>query len=147
MLKRYLKNQKGLTLIELLAVVVILGVIAAIAVPSVFNIMNNSKKDAEVANANQLISSAKILVANGTITTTKTETLANMVTDGVMDSVLKDPFTKAAYDTAEVVVTYDSTANTFSYAVLLVAGAHGVYDGTTTKTAVSESSDLKASAH
>ncbi len=30
-----LKNQKGLTLVELLAVIVILGIIAAIAVPSI----------------------------------------------------------------------------------------------------------------
>ena len=34
-MKALLKNEKGLTLIELLAVIVILGIIAAIAVPSI----------------------------------------------------------------------------------------------------------------
>lgn len=55
-----LKNQKGLTLIELLAVIVILGIIAAIAIPSIGGIINKSEKDAQVAEGIQIISAAKI---------------------------------------------------------------------------------------
>src|SRR5690606_26521015 len=38
-----LKEQKGLTLIELLAVIVIIAIIAAIAIPAIGNIIENSR--------------------------------------------------------------------------------------------------------
>ena len=41
-----MKNEKGFTLVELLAVIVILGVILVIAVPQVMNVIKNSKDDA-----------------------------------------------------------------------------------------------------
>lgn len=95
MLKKLIRNEKGLTLIELLAVIVILGIIAAIAIPSIGGLIDNSKKDAHVANAQQMINAAKIAVtadkdlipANGKA---KTISLKYLEDNGYLETV-KDP--------------------------------------------------------
>lgn len=62
---KILKNQKGLTLIELLAVIVILAIVAAIAVPAIGNIINNSKDKAILADASNILAGAKIAMTDG----------------------------------------------------------------------------------
>ena len=54
------KNKKGITLVELLAVLVILGIIAAIAVPTVSTLINNTQARANVESANSLVSAARL---------------------------------------------------------------------------------------
>ncbi|QGG50533.1 type II secretion system protein [Lysinibacillus pakistanensis] len=58
--KKLLKNQKGLTLIELLAVIVILAIVAAIAVPAIGNVIQNSKYNAIKADAINVLNAANI---------------------------------------------------------------------------------------
>lgn len=62
-----LKEQKGLTLIELLAVIVILAIIAAIAIPAIGNIIENSRVSAIKADAQNTLAAANLyFTENGT---------------------------------------------------------------------------------
>ena len=77
-------NQKGLTLVELLAVIVILGIIAAIAVPAIGNIIENTKYNAVKSDALNALSAANLYFAEepkaGTITVEK------LVSGGYLDN-------------------------------------------------------------
>ncbi len=48
--KKKLINQKGITLIELIAVILIIGIVAAVGVPTVFNQIENAKEKQDAAN-------------------------------------------------------------------------------------------------
>ena len=75
-MKHILKNEKGLTLIELLAVIVILAIVAAIAVPAIGNIIDNSRDKAILADASNILAGAKLAVIDGAckLSTDKTTT-------------------------------------------------------------------------
>ena len=62
---KMIKNQKGLTLVELLAVIVILAIIVAIAIPVIGNIISSSDEKAEVSEALNIIAAAKLAHTSG----------------------------------------------------------------------------------
>lgn len=64
-MNKRIKNEKGLTLIELLAVIVILAIVAAIAVPAIGNIIEKQREKAVLSDAQTIISSAKLAIADG----------------------------------------------------------------------------------
>ncbi|MBB3867611.1 prepilin-type N-terminal cleavage/methylation domain-containing protein [Parageobacillus toebii NBRC 107807] len=109
MIKRLVKNERGLTLIELLAVIVILGIIVAIAIPAIGAIIDNSKKDAHIANAKQMASAARLALSSGAFDTTKTSfTMQELYEAGYLEKIPKSPGNKTtAYDTSESIVTID----------------------------------------
>ncbi|WP_214805241.1 prepilin-type N-terminal cleavage/methylation domain-containing protein [Exiguobacterium sp. s46] len=69
---KQMRDERGLTLIELLVVVVILGIIAAIAVVAIGGLIENSRKDAQVSNAKQLVSAAKLYASQNPIASGET---------------------------------------------------------------------------
>ena len=58
--KTLLKKEKGFTLVELLAVIVILGIIVAIAIPAVGNIIDNAQEDADEQEQALIIDAARL---------------------------------------------------------------------------------------
>ncbi|RFU69351.1 prepilin-type N-terminal cleavage/methylation domain-containing protein [Peribacillus saganii] len=82
-LKKRINNQLGLTLIELLAVIVILGIIAGIAVPSIGSIIQKSKEDAVKADALQTLLAARLYSA-------ATETASNTISSDDLSSYIEN---------------------------------------------------------
>lgn len=71
-------NKKGFTLVELLAVIVILSVIMILVVPNIQNALGTSKNKLVELNKDTIKDSAKILV-NEVITCDMSETTKNIV--------------------------------------------------------------------
>lgn len=61
-IRKRLENEKGLTLVELLAVIVILAIIAAIAIPAIGNIIKNSQVGALKSDSLNAIAAAELYI-------------------------------------------------------------------------------------
>ncbi|MFD1066566.1 type II secretion system protein [Oceanobacillus locisalsi] len=64
-MERLKKDERGMTLVELLAVVVILAIVGVIAFVAIGNVIDNSREDAHIANAQQVISAGELYEASG----------------------------------------------------------------------------------
>lgn len=69
------RTKKGFTLVELLAVIVILAIILAIAIPSITSLVDNSRKDAFTSNVKLIIKGIqyKLLTDPGSVTAGATD--------------------------------------------------------------------------
>lgn len=121
-LKKKLNNEKGLTLIELLAVIVILAIIAAIAIPAIGNIIENSRYSAVKADATNVLSSANIYFTENPNATGGNVTLKTLVDEDYMQAV--GIFEKV--DDKETVVITKANPNTLTAPEVIYSGSKTV---------------------
>ena len=104
--KKKQKHGIAFTLIELLAVIIILGIIMLIAIPSVTGYINNSRKETYVDTAKELLRGAVNLVNGGELEVFDTDTTYYISTECIKtETTATSPYGK--FNPAYVVVTYD----------------------------------------
>ena len=118
-------NKKGFTLVELLAVIVILAIVLIIAVPGVLTIIDNSRRDSLISSAKTLkdatrlfaTTSDDVVAVPATVDTSIYVPLKCLETD-----VSQNGFGKTISDT-ESYIEIVKKGNNFSYKAHLYSGA------------------------
>lgn len=128
-----MKNKKGFTLVELLAVIVILAVIILIASSNVGGIMNDARKNALAIEGNRLIDAAKnayqMDVLNGNVTTgSKCYDLQFLYDEGLFSKGSKDKYTgsvSVSPDSDGKIITYTFWISNGSFVITGPTGTTG----------------------
>ncbi|MFB4166719.1 prepilin-type N-terminal cleavage/methylation domain-containing protein [Virgibacillus sp. JSM 102003] len=110
-MKKMIKKEKGFTLVELLAVIAILAIIVAIAVPTVGNVIGESEKKAHDANIELIENAARLADVSGDYDTDGSISVSQLEDKGYLDEVPTVPGTETEYSGK---VTKDGNGN-FEY--------------------------------
>jgi len=113
-------NKKGFTLVELLAVIVILAIILAVAIPSISGIITNAKKGGFESDAKMIITGIEYRLLEHSIDTAKpepivhtTELVADRLTElanyGAVSANYTD-FSITSMNPITITLTSDSTS-------------------------------------
>ena len=119
-MKRYNKN--GFTLVEMLAVIVILGILIIIAVPSVSSYISNTRKAAYVDTVKSLVTEAKTRVNEGELKLRDLDTIYYIPSSCFVleDGVAESPYGKFAK--AYLAITYTGSGHNYYWTSVDEAG-------------------------
>lgn len=108
-------NRKGFTLVELLAVLVLLSAIMYIAIPSISSSMERSKNKKKEKNIQLLEAAAEMYVADHRYALQKNDKCYIMLEDLVSGGYVSSDTTKNGDDELMGVIVYIKGTNMFSY--------------------------------
>jgi type IV pilus assembly protein PilA len=128
------ENEKRMTLIELLAVIVILGIVSVIAIPSIGSLITSSERKAQAANAHMIINAARHYITSNTFKEDASGTnkekipVSKLIMDGFLSALPKDPYdNKTNYGTDSAVTVKQSSvgigvdlAESYVYSIQLI---------------------------
>lgn len=114
-------NQKGFTLMELLATIVILSIIMLIAVPNVINTLDKNKRSTYVEDAKKMITLAEYKFRSDTSIPKPTATSCVAIRLGSLDlSELEEGPEGGSYDQTDSFVEIALVDNAYQYSVQLI---------------------------
>lgn len=117
-----MKNNKGFTLVETIAVIIILGIVLSIAVPSITNVVKSTNKNRMISDAETFISEVKEYVESDTIGNTPNDNKYKLVN-------IKSKLSKSPYGKEYKEDSYVQIVNNNVYTVCLTDGEYKATTG------------------
>ena len=135
-------NKKGFTLVELLAVIVILAVVMLIGITSMGPIMANSRKSALKSDGIDLMNAAKTAYQAEAMTNNPAFQPNQSICFDITWLVAKGYAENKQSYNASVLVKYDSSTNQYSYTYWIANGNYA-FKGADAKTAYDDDNKVK----
>ncbi len=126
LMKHLHKNEKGFTLVELMVVVVIIGVLVAIAVPIYNNVTARAERGAIEANLRTI--DGAIMSATATLPTASVDTVDKVI--ALMPQYVQGGLTQKPG--SYTIVGTDGNLQTYKAQVTIAAGEGGIANGSYT---------------
>ncbi|MDD2203155.1 MAG: prepilin-type N-terminal cleavage/methylation domain-containing protein [Bacilli bacterium] len=119
-----LKNKKGFTLVELLAVIVILAIILAIAVPGITGIINSAKKGSFESDVKMIITGIEYQVLGSSVDPTVTVPVVGDILSN-LDDYGADPanYTAASITSMDPITVSITSSSTSEFGAWTTVGA------------------------